>query len=146
MRPDIKIILWGLGAMGSGIARLLLKKKGVRIVAAFDRDPTKAGKDLGELLGLENYGVKVGFPPTDGGNWPEQAKVMLLATSSFTQEVVGEINAGVGQGLNVITIAEEMSYPWVQARVFDTCVYIEIPTSLENRAFFIKIMSNSSDL
>ncbi len=115
MRPDIKIILWGLGAMGSGIARLLLKKKGVRIVAAFDRDPTKAGKDLGELLGLENYGAKVGFPPTDGGNWPEQAKVMLLATSSFTQEVVGEINAGVGQGLNIITIAEEMSYPWAQA-------------------------------
>ncbi|WP_206812095.1 DoxX family protein [Paradesulfitobacterium ferrireducens] len=31
-------------------------------------------------------------------------------------------------------------------RVFDTCVYIEIPTSLENRAFFIGKMSNSLQL
>jgi len=27
-------------------------------------------------------------------------------------------------------------------RVFDTCAYIEISTSLENRAFFIEKMSN----
>ncbi|WP_206812961.1 hypothetical protein [Paradesulfitobacterium ferrireducens] len=34
----------------------------------------------------------------------------------------------------------------LKKRVFDTCVYIEIPTSLENRAFFIGKMSNSLQL
>ena len=28
---DVKIIVWGLGAMGSGMANMLLKKKGVEI-------------------------------------------------------------------------------------------------------------------
>jgi len=33
-------------------------------------------------------------------------------------------------------------HPSRLTRVFDTCAYIEISTSLENRAFFIEKMSN----
>ena len=29
---DIRVMIWGFGAMGSGIARMLLKKTGVEIV------------------------------------------------------------------------------------------------------------------
>ena len=31
---NVKVIIWGLGAMGGGIANMLLKKKGVDIVGA----------------------------------------------------------------------------------------------------------------
>ena len=31
---NVKVIIWGLGAMGSGMARMLLNKKGVDIVGA----------------------------------------------------------------------------------------------------------------
>lgn len=50
---NIKVILLGIGSMGSGMAKDLLKnKKGVEIVAAIGQNPAKIGKDLGEVLGL----------------------------------------------------------------------------------------------
>ena len=33
---NVKVILWGLGAMGGGIGKMLTKKKGVDIVGAID--------------------------------------------------------------------------------------------------------------
>ena len=33
---NVKVIIWGLGAMGGGIADMLLKKKGVDIVGVVD--------------------------------------------------------------------------------------------------------------
>jgi len=32
-KPNVKVAIWGFGAMGSGMAKMLLKKKGVEIVA-----------------------------------------------------------------------------------------------------------------
>ena len=49
---DVKIIVWGLGAMGSGMANMLLKKKGVEIVGAIDMG-AKLGKSMYELLGAD---------------------------------------------------------------------------------------------
>ena len=33
---NVKVILWGLGAMGGGIGKMLCKKQGVDIVGAID--------------------------------------------------------------------------------------------------------------
>ncbi len=40
---EVRVVLWGL-AKGSGIARLLCKRKGVHIAAACDINPAYAGK------------------------------------------------------------------------------------------------------
>ena len=40
---NVKVIIWGLGAMGSGMADMLLKKKGVDIVGVAGRG-AKLGK------------------------------------------------------------------------------------------------------
>lgn len=42
---NVKVILWGLGAMGGGIGRMLAKKKGVDIVGAID-----IGEKLGKAI------------------------------------------------------------------------------------------------
>jgi len=34
---NVRVVIWGLGAMGSGMAKMLLKKKGVEIVGVCDR-------------------------------------------------------------------------------------------------------------
>lgn len=34
---EVKVIIWGLGAMGGGMADMLLKKKGVEIVGVAGR-------------------------------------------------------------------------------------------------------------
>ena len=53
MKNKIRVVIWGLGVMGSGIAKMVLSKKGFTIVGAIDIDPNKLGKKLYEVLGLE---------------------------------------------------------------------------------------------
>ena len=107
----IKVVHWGLGAMGSGIARLVNSKKGLESIGAFDQYAGKQGQDLGAVIGIEReIGVKVTAPPD--ADWPiKGADVAIIATSSFTKEVFGQIEIAVKAGVNVITIAEEMSFP-----------------------------------
>ena len=46
---NVKVIIWGLGAMGGGIADMLLKKKGVDIVGVVDWE-AKVGKSMYEFI------------------------------------------------------------------------------------------------
>ena len=46
---NVKVILWGLGAMGGGIGKMLTKKKGVDIVGAIDIGD-KIGKSLYDVV------------------------------------------------------------------------------------------------
>lgn len=131
MAESIKVIQWGLGAMGSGMARLMQRKQGIEIVGAFDQDPQKQGEDLGSFLGGAQSGVVIEPPPIharaggpdgpdepegSGAPWKVKGDIVLLATSSFTREVAPQIEAITKQGMNVISIAEEMSYPYTQER------------------------------
>ena len=53
---NVKVILWGLGAMGGGIGKMLTQKKGVDIVGAIDIG-AKLGKSLYEVYGYDKgYG------------------------------------------------------------------------------------------
>ena len=52
MKP-IRVLQWGLGAMGSGMARLVLDKSGLELVGAIDSRPDYAGQDLGSVLKLD---------------------------------------------------------------------------------------------
>ncbi len=110
-KEPLRVLLWGLGAMGSGMARILLEKEGVEIVAAVAQTSAKAGKDLGEVLGVEKRtGVAV---TNDIGNaLNTKPDVVLLNTASFVKEVFPQIKLILERGSNVITIAEEMAYPW----------------------------------
>jgi len=49
---NVKVIIWGLGAMGGGMAKMLLKKKGVDIVGAVGRGD-KIGKSMYDVIGVE---------------------------------------------------------------------------------------------
>ncbi|TYP58502.1 2,4-diaminopentanoate dehydrogenase [Thermosediminibacter litoriperuensis] len=107
---NIKVIVWGLGAMGGGMARMILQKKGMEIVGAIASRPEKSGKDLGEVLDLDiKTGVTVTSDPQTVLKQP--ADIVLLATSSFTREVYPQLQRIIESGKNVITIAEEMAYP-----------------------------------
>ncbi|MDD3168130.1 MAG: dihydrodipicolinate reductase, partial [Eubacteriales bacterium] len=46
---NVKVIIWGLGAMGGGMADMLLKKKGVEIVGAVGRG-SKIGKSMFDFI------------------------------------------------------------------------------------------------
>ena len=50
---NIRVALWGFGAMGGGIAKVLLQKEGVEITGVCDLHPKRVGKSIYELLGEE---------------------------------------------------------------------------------------------
>ena len=110
---EVRIISWGLGSMGSGIAKMIMGKKGMRLVGAIDLDPDKVGKKLYEVLETEPNGyneIIVTNNPQDVIKKGE-ADIVMLATSSFTKKVFPMIKMSVEAGMSVITTAEEMSYP-----------------------------------
>jgi 4-hydroxy-tetrahydrodipicolinate reductase len=110
----VKVILWGLGSMGGGMAKALLKKRGVEIVGAIGQNPAKIGNDLGEVLGHENIGIKISAEAADVLSL--SADIVLHSTQSFTKTVFPQIKQIVESGKNVITIAEEMAAPQAQNR------------------------------
>ena len=82
MQP-IRVLQWGLGAMGGGMARLMLEKPGLAIVAAVDGRPDYVGQDLGQVLGVgKTLGVTVTNKPEEVLN-REKVDLVVLAMYAF---------------------------------------------------------------
>ncbi len=109
---NVRVILWGLGAMGGGKGKVLLNRPGVEIVGAIRSNPKKAGVDLGEALGTgKKTGVTVTANPADVIGKVE-ADIVLHSTASCVKEVYDQLEDCMKAKLDVISIAEEMAYPW----------------------------------
>lgn len=111
---QIRVLQWGLGAMGSGMAKLALKKSGLKIVAAVDGYEGYNGKDLGEVIGVENTGVIVTNKPETVLD-KEKVDVVVIATTSWTEKQMPDLRKILKAGINCISIAEEMSTPEAQS-------------------------------
>ncbi|MEM4479756.1 MAG: NADP-binding protein [Candidatus Bathyarchaeia archaeon] len=108
----IKVALYGVGAVGSLIAKALLEKKGVKVVGAIDMAEDKVGRDLGEILGLgKKLGVRVHRTPEELFS-SVKADVAIHATSSYLKDVYPQIASLIKSGANVISTCEELSYPY----------------------------------
>ena len=58
--PNIRVMHFGLGPIGAAIVKQVAGRQGFKIVGAIDIDPAKAGRDLGDVVGLpKRLGVKV---------------------------------------------------------------------------------------
>jgi 2,4-diaminopentanoate dehydrogenase len=111
-----RVMLMGLGPIGSGVARLVAARKGLKIVAAVDIDPAKIGRDAGEVIGLgRKLGVKVTEDPaaTLRKTKPE---VAVLCTSSSLRSVAPQIETLVKKRVPVVSTTEELAYPWYSNR------------------------------
>lgn len=111
---QIRVLQWGLGAMGSGMAKLMLDKSGLKIVAAIDGRPDYVGKDLGEILGAEKkLGVRVTNKPEDVLK-KEKVDIVVIATTSWLKDQIPDLRKILNSGINCISIAEEMSDAYAQ--------------------------------
>lgn len=52
---NVKVIIWGLGAMGGGMADMILKKKGIEIVGVAGRGK-KIGTSMYDYIKTEKIG------------------------------------------------------------------------------------------
>ena len=107
----IRIVQYGIGAMGSNMVNLLQRKPSARIIGAIDNDPAKVGKDLGEVADLNKImGIQIAFPPEDVlDNGP--IDVVLHATTAFLDDAYPQIMAILQRRANVITICQELFFP-----------------------------------
>jgi 2,4-diaminopentanoate dehydrogenase len=108
----IKIIHYGLGPIGCAMARLSAQRKNLQIVGAIDINPDIIGKDLGEVAGLgKNLGVIVRSSLEEVLESTD-ADLVVHTTSSYFDLFKNQILAIVEKKLNVVSTAEELSFPW----------------------------------
>jgi 4-hydroxy-tetrahydrodipicolinate reductase len=111
MADGIGVLVLGTGQMGSGIARLVREKYGLRLVGAYARRVERAGLDLGRVIGLEHeLGIAVGVDLVSLIA-QSQPQVAIQATCSRLQDAASEIMTLLRHGVAVISIAEEMAHP-----------------------------------
>jgi len=109
----IRVVLYGVGAIGSRIARFLLEKEGVEIVGAIDIAKDKVGKDLGEILGINKRLDVVVSDDPKAVFCKACADIVVHATSSYLKDVYPQIAPLAKYGVNVISTCEELAYPYI---------------------------------
>jgi 4-hydroxy-tetrahydrodipicolinate reductase len=108
----IRVIIWGFGAMGKGMAQMLLMKKGVEIVGICDLNPSLIGRNFIDVLEAQTDHPKVYISDQiDLLLQHQKADVVLLCTDSFVKGAFEKIKKIVTYKVNVISTAEEMAYP-----------------------------------
>jgi len=106
----ITVAQYGIGPIGAEIARLLLTKPWIKVVAAVDIDPNKIGKDLGEVIGL---GRTTGVIVT--AELQTRAEVVCHSTGSRLREVAAQLRDLLDRGSHVVSTCEELSFPLDEA-------------------------------
>ena len=108
---NYKVIIWGLGHVGTSAVRQIVQRKSLELVAVYDTDPAKAGKDSGVLSGVEPTGVLVS-DNLDAVLATEADVVLYYATNTFDEgnvspegvtKNVDEICQALAAGKNVTT-------------------------------------------
>jgi 2,4-diaminopentanoate dehydrogenase len=108
---SIKVLHFGLGPIGAGVVRQVASRKGFKIVGAVDIDPAKAGRDLGEVAGLERpLRVKVS---ADAKKAIQSAKpdVVVLSTTSSLKRTLPQIESILALKVPIVSTTEELAYP-----------------------------------
>jgi 4-hydroxy-tetrahydrodipicolinate reductase len=114
MNPK-RVILFGVGSIGSRVMGYLVERGGYEIVGAVDSDPAKLGVDVGEVAGLKkSLGVCIAADPRSLFE-RVKADVVVLTTQSSLERVQSQILEIVSQGMDIVSTCEELAYPWLTA-------------------------------
>ena len=108
---SIRVLLVGLGPIGSAVAQQLEGRKGFHIVGAVDIDPLKLGQDAGEVLQI---GRRLRVAVSDNlTRTIRTAKphIAVVCTSSALRTVVPQFLQILKHRLPIVTTTEEAAYP-----------------------------------
>jgi hypothetical protein len=112
MKRKVRVVLYGVGVIGSMIAKFLLEKEGLEIVSAIDVAKDKVSKDLGEVLGVnKRLGITIS-DNVDAVLSRTKPDIAVHTTTSFMEKVYSQIAQIVKHGVNVVSTCEELSYPY----------------------------------
>ena len=111
MERKIKVVQYGVGKMSLYTMRYVYEKGG-EIVGAVDVNPDVIGKDIGEILGTENKGVKV-VSAENSREMLQETKpdIAIVTTMSLLKDLENPLLLCAELGINAITTCEEAFYP-----------------------------------
>jgi len=111
MERKIKVVQYGVGKMSLYTMRYVYEKGG-EIVGAIDVNPDVIGKDIGEILGTENKGVKV-VSAENAREMLQETKpdIAIVTTMSLLKDLENPLLLCAELGINAITTCEEAFYP-----------------------------------
>ena len=111
MERKIKVVQYGVGKMSLYTMRYVYEKGG-EIVGAVDVNPDVIGKDIGEILGTENKGVKV-VSAENAREMLQETKpdIAIVTTMSLLKDLENPLLLCAELGINAITTCEEAFYP-----------------------------------
>ncbi len=110
---QVDVVQYGVGEIGKEIARLVLNRKAYKLVEAVDLAEDKIGKDLGSLFERKvDSGIVIssGLESSKSSN----CRLAFHSTSSRLEQVYPQIKELINAGLNVISTAEELAYPYMK--------------------------------
>lgn len=109
----IRAIQYGLGPIGSAVAAHIVERTGLELVGGVDIDPDKIGQDVGQVIGLSH---SLGFVVVESlaqALESTKADVVLHTTNSYFELFKPQIIEILEAGLDVVSTAEELSFPWL---------------------------------
>jgi 4-hydroxy-tetrahydrodipicolinate reductase len=112
-QSGIPVVLMGLGEIGQAIARAALVRADLRVVAAVDPAPGRAGRKLTEILGEAAPDVSVAARLREVAA-AARGGVVLQATHSRLAAVRADVEEAVRAGLHVVSTCEELAWPWLE--------------------------------
>jgi len=112
VKKKIRVVQFGVGPIGASIARLMRQKPSLEIVGAVDNDPSKAGRDLGELADASDRPWGIRISAEISAALEQSPDVVVHSTSSYLASVADELLACISAGCCVVSTCEELSYPF----------------------------------
>ena len=120
-----RAVVYGLGPIGQLIAKVALER-GIELVGAIDIDPSKVGRDVGELIGLKSsIGIRV---EGDADKVLNETKpdVVFHSTGTWLDKVYPQLVKAIRVGADVVSTCETLAWPWYR--------YPELAELLDNYA------------
>lgn len=105
----IRVLHFGIGPIGAAIARQMAARKGFTTVGGVDIDPSKAGRDMGDILGIAPLNALV-YANARDAIAKVNPDVVVLCTSSSLVKVLPQIEAILDVGVPIVSTTEELAY------------------------------------
>jgi 4-hydroxy-tetrahydrodipicolinate reductase len=114
---ELRVGVVGLGPIGLEVARAIVTRRELRIVAAVDLSPEVAGKRLAELApGAPADVVIVGS--LDAALAGGKVEAIALTTTSRFAGIIGDLETAIRRRVHVASTCEEMSAPAIDSQTW----------------------------
>lgn len=107
-----RVVQFGVGPIGASIARLMRQKTTIEIVGAIDKDPAKAGRDLGAVVGASDAPWGVVISAESRTALEKSVDIVVHSTSSYLTSVMDQLMECLAAGCCIVSTCEELAYPW----------------------------------